>query len=111
MIPALITLLIVGGLFAAFFVVERFLRGLDGVHASSLAGDPGDVIVNLAEKQRVSHLVMGSAGRNAPGLFMGGLAEDVLSRVDCSVLTLKPAGFETPIDVNLGGDLLRGKSA
>ena len=31
------------------------------------------------------------------GLFIGNTAETVLRHVECSVLTVKPAGFETPV--------------
>jgi len=45
-------------------------------------------------------VVIGTVGRSGvPGLLIGNTAEKVLSTVDCSVLTLKPEGFETPIEV------------
>jgi universal stress protein E len=31
------------------------------------------------------------------GLFIGNTAESILGEVSCSVLTLKPDGFETPV--------------
>jgi universal stress protein E len=44
---------------------------------------------------------MGSVARQERGFMLGSLAEDVLTRVDCSVLTLKPAGFESPIQIDV----------
>ena len=41
---------------------------------------------------------MGTVGRTGiPGLFIGNTAETVLRQVHCSVLTVKPEGFETPV--------------
>ena len=31
------------------------------------------------------------------GLFMGNTAEDILTQLDCSVLTIKPPGFTSPV--------------
>ncbi|MDF3069252.1 MAG: universal stress protein [Polyangiaceae bacterium] len=67
------------------------------VHAHLLEGDPADHIVKMLNVHRFSHLVMGSVARCRAGHFVGRLAEDVLTRVDCSVLMVKPGGFESPI--------------
>lgn len=80
-------------------LISQQLAGLPQAHAHLLEGDPSDVIVNLAEKEKVSHLVIGSVSHTEPGALIGSLAEDVLSRVDCSVLTMKPADFKTPVVV------------
>jgi len=79
--------------------LSRGLSGLNGVHAHLLEGDPADTIIGLVDQLSISHLVLGSVGHNEPGFFIGNVAEDVLSRAACSVLTLKPAGFETPIAI------------
>jgi nucleotide-binding universal stress UspA family protein len=43
-------------------------------------------------------LVMGTVSRaGVPGLLVGNTAERLLGRVPCSLLTLKPAGFVSPI--------------
>ena len=61
-------------------------------------GRPGDVIPDLAEELQADLVVIGTVGRGGvPGLLIGNTAEEVLGAVDCSVLTLKPEGFETPI--------------
>jgi nucleotide-binding universal stress UspA family protein len=77
------------------------LSAVAQVHAHMLDGDPADTIVHFVETQRVSHLVMGSVAHQQPGLLLGSLAEDVLTRVGCSVLTLKPRDFVTPIETDL----------
>ena len=43
-------------------------------------------------------IVMGTVARSGiPGFFMGNTAESILHRIDCSVLAIKPPGFESPI--------------
>lgn len=55
-------------------------------------------IVSLATRQKVDLLVMGTVCRTGvAGLIIGNTAEKVLNKVDCSVLTLKPEGFVTPV--------------
>lgn len=44
---------------------------------------------------------MGTVCRTgAPGLLIGNTAEKILYEVDCSVLTVKPDGFVTPVRLN-----------
>ena len=41
---------------------------------------------------------MGTVGRTGiPGFFIGNTAEGILTQVNCSVLTVKPVGFESPV--------------
>jgi nucleotide-binding universal stress UspA family protein len=82
-------------------LVATELSGGAHLHVHLLDGDPADRLVDLVRARRMSHLVMGSVTRQARGLMMGGLAEEVLTRVDCSVMTLKPSGFTTPIEVDV----------
>jgi universal stress protein E len=64
-----------------------------------LKGEAQVVIRSAAEKTRADVLVMGTLSRvGIPGLFMGNTAESVLSQVSCSVLTVKPEGFQSPVD-------------
>lgn len=63
-----------------------------------LKGDPGDVISELARKSRTELVVMGTVARTGiSGFLIGNTAEKTLSKLDCSVLTVKPKGFKTPI--------------
>jgi len=56
------------------------------------------VITDLAAKKRVDLIVMGTVCRTGiAGFFIGNTAENVLQRVDCSMLTVKPEGFISPI--------------
>ncbi|MBC8338219.1 MAG: universal stress protein [Rhodospirillales bacterium] len=61
-------------------------------------GDPGVVIPLLAETQKVDCIVMGTVCRTGiSGFFIGNTAETILQQVACSVLTLKPKGFVSPV--------------
>ena len=63
-----------------------------------LKGEPGHLIPELAAKLGVELIVMGTVSRSGvAGLLIGNTAEKILRRVDCSVLTVKPEGFVTPV--------------
>jgi universal stress protein E len=97
--------------------VDEIVRSIEAAHQSELnrllsaypydkrtvhlvKGDAEDVISELADTLEVDLVVIGTVGRaGVPGLLIGNTAESVLNAVDCSVLTLKPDGFETPIQV------------
>ena len=55
-------------------------------------------IVSLTKSKKFDLLVMGTVCRTGvAGYFIGNTAEKVLNNVDCSVLTVKPEGFVTPV--------------
>lgn len=63
-----------------------------------LKGPASQVIAQLAAEEQVELMVMGTVGRSGiDGVLIGNTAEQVLSKVYCSVLALKPDGFITPI--------------
>jgi len=46
----------------------------------------------------VDLIVMGTLSRTGiPGYFIGNTSESILSQVNCSVLTMKPPGFVSPV--------------
>lgn len=64
--------------------------------------DPAARIVTLARKQSIDLMVMGTVCRTGlAGFFIGNTAEEVLNAVDCSVLTVKPQGFISPVTLPL----------
>ena len=64
-----------------------------------LKGDPGEVIPSEAKKKRVELVVMGTVARTGiPGFFIGNTAEKALKALDCSVLTVKPRAFTSPVE-------------
>jgi nucleotide-binding universal stress UspA family protein len=76
---------------------EYDLHGLNyRVHL--IKGEAGRVIPELAEKQQADLIVMGTLSRSGvAGFLIGNSAEKILDKVDCSVLTVKPDGFVTPV--------------
>lgn len=67
-------------------------------HLHLIEGTPDECIPKLVLEQDIDLLVMGTVSRTGiAGFLIGNTAEEVLNRVDCSVLTLKPEGFVTPV--------------
>lgn len=55
-------------------------------------------VATLAKRIDADLVVMGTVGRTGiPGFFMGNTAETILNQIDCSVLAVKPPGFQTPV--------------
>ena len=66
-----------------------------------LKGEAGILIPALAAARKVELIVMGTLSRSGvAGFFIGNTAEKVLRQVDCSVLTIKPEGFITPVKLD-----------
>ena len=58
------------------------------------------MIPKLAHEKQVDLIVMGTVCRTGiGGFFIGNTAEKILQDVDCSVLTVKPEGFVSPVTV------------
>ena len=56
------------------------------------------MIPSVAKEKQIDAIVMGTVSRTGiAGLFIGNTAEKVLNAAHCSVLTLKPEGFVTPV--------------
>ncbi len=63
-----------------------------------LKGNARDMIPELAKKEQVDLIVMGTVARTGvPGLFMGNTSETILNQIDCSILAVKPEGFISPV--------------
>ena len=61
-------------------------------------GRPEQAIPRLTDSLEVDILVMGTVARTGiPGFVMGNTAENVLREIRCSLLTLKPNGFVSPV--------------
>ena len=66
-----------------------------------LEGSPGKVIRKVIFRRNITTIVMGTVARSGiAGLIIGNTAETILRRVDCSVLAIKPQGFETPVRIS-----------
>lgn len=84
--------------------LENLTQGYATEHAFEehlLKGDARTVIPEFAARERSDLIIMGTVGRTGlPGLLMGNTAEDILRQVDCSVLTVKPEGFASPVTLD-----------
>ena len=57
-------------------------------------GGTRDLIMMLTDRLRTDIVVMGAVSRSGlKGLFLGNTAEDVLDRLPCDLLIVKPSGF------------------
>jgi nucleotide-binding universal stress UspA family protein len=79
-------------------LIERFAPETPNKRIHLLKGKAETLIPLLAKRKRIELIVMGTVCRTGiKGFFIGNTAEKVLQQVDCSVLTVKPDGFVTPI--------------
>lgn len=63
-----------------------------------LKGEAKELIPEIAKGMKIEVIVMGTVCRTGiEGFLIGNTAETVLHEVDCSVLTVKPDGFVTPV--------------
>jgi len=83
---------------------ERFEEALAGLalprrpRTHLVCGAPSAVIRELIEQRGTDLLVMGSVSRTGiAGLLLGNTAERLLDRVQCSLLTIKPSDFVSPV--------------
>lgn len=89
--------------------LESLVRDMDGMLGKESAqyllpkthlvkGKPSVEIPLMTEKYGIDLIVMGTVGRiGIPGLIMGNTSESIFEQVQCSVLAIKPEGFETPV--------------
>ena len=67
-----------------------------------LHGDPVTAIPELVHQLNADVLAMGTLSRSGlGGMLIGNTAEAILNRVNCSVVTFKPQGFESPVPRHL----------
>jgi universal stress protein E len=77
------------------------LTGRHGIPASSVhlrGGATEKALADFVAARKSSLVVMGAVSRNMlKRLFIGSTAENVLDRLDCDVLVIKPDGFESKV--------------
>jgi universal stress protein E len=84
-------------------VVKR--RNEDGLRYLSpkrhlVKGQARKEIPRLARGLKADLVVLGTVARiGVAGLFIGNTAEAILEQIECSVLAVKPEGFETPVSL------------
>ena len=63
-----------------------------------IRGTPETVIQQAAEELGADVVVMGTVARTGVrGVFIGNTAENIINRLTCSVLAIKPQGFVSPL--------------
>ena len=63
-------------------------------------GNPARLVPELAEGLGAELIVMGTVAHTGiPGFVVGNTAENILHQIGCSVLTVKPAGFVSPVSL------------
>lgn len=79
------------------FVQQHDLNGFcNGLQIEN--GDPSVVIPRVCETEFIDVVVMSSASLNHPVLrLLGSTVESVLEVIPCSLLVVKPLGFESPV--------------
>jgi nucleotide-binding universal stress UspA family protein len=71
------------------------------VRVDQRRGKADEVILDFVPTEGIDILVMGTVGRGGvPGLIFGNTAERVLRKLRCSVLTLKPDNFVSPVRID-----------
>ncbi|MEM7727661.1 MAG: universal stress protein [Pseudomonadota bacterium] len=85
---------------------SRDRTGLDVLNGEDVTthivkGRPRVEIPHFVREHEADLVVMGTVGRvGVPGFLIGNTAETILTSIDCSVLALKPHGFESPVTVD-----------
>lgn len=81
---------------------DEFIESLntepDKIHAHLSWGTPWKEIGRVAQTLKSDLIAMGTVGRSGiKGVLLGNTAEKVLGSCDCSILTIKPDDFISPI--------------
>lgn len=82
--------------------LDDFVRTLETdiskIHSHLTYGTPWQEIQRMVQHRNVDLIAMGTVGRSGiQGMLLGNTAEKVLDTCDCSILTVKPDGFVSPI--------------
>lgn len=83
--------------------LNQFTASIDSnpepIFSHAFWGNPAPDIAKLAQQLHADLLVLGSIGRSGiKGVFLGNTAEKLLDSCDCSILTVKPEEFISPIE-------------
>lgn len=77
-------------------LAEPFAESAPVLHL--VRGRADKEIPALARKQAMDLVVMGTVARTGiAGLLIGNTAEAIINQLDCSLLAVKPEGFESPV--------------
>jgi len=80
-------------------IKESGIQGKNTIHHIRGAADIS--IPKFINDNKLDILVMGTLAKTGiPGFIMGNTAEDILQKVRCSLLALKPDGFISPVEAS-----------
>ncbi|MGR5142031.1 universal stress protein [Photobacterium sp. DNB23_23_1] len=69
-----------------------------GTSIKVLEGETRQILPKFVNKEGIDLVVLGSLSRTGvAGFFMGNTAESLLNDINCSVITLKPDDFKSPV--------------
>lgn len=78
--------------------IEHADVSMNRIETHVLRGTAQEVITDYARNAGADVVVMGTVARTGlSGIFIGNTAEDILNSLECSVLTVKPEGFVSPV--------------
>ena len=79
-------------------LVNKYAPEISSERIHFLKGDAASIILQVAKREKIELIVMGTVGRTGlTGFLIGNTAETVLQQVDSSVLAVKPEGFVSPV--------------
>ncbi len=79
-------------------IEQSGIAGNQAVH--HLRGKPEEQIPAFVNNHNIDILVMGTVARTGiPGFLTGNTAENIMQQLPCSLMALKPIGFESPVKV------------
>ncbi len=79
-------------------LISELQESGDQISIELVEGPPEQALPPFINSKSADLLVIGTICRTGiAGMFIGNTAESVLDAVDCSVLTLKPEGFVSPV--------------
>lgn len=73
--------------------------GISGTrHVHHLRGKADELIPDFVKDKKIDILVMGTVARTGiPGFMIGNTAENIVQKLTCSLMALKPQGFVSPV--------------
>jgi len=79
-------------------VQKAGISGRQNVHHAR--GRAGELIPHFCTEHKIDILVMGTVARTGiPGFLFGNTAENIVRKLNCSLLALKPEGFVSPVEI------------
>lgn len=85
---------------------DRISLNMDEATTHILEGVPGRAIVRYCAQNPVATVVIGSVGRSGlSGFLIGNTAEQIMNRIETSLLVISPTQVKSPIEVKLREDL------